>query len=333
MPAGFTHMTLSRKALDEITSEDGLDAKLLLKEHLGTFLMGSVGPDIPYMSNFDDLNPLTDEELNKVADGLHQHHTITIPLAGLELAKARVKEGKLPEAEALFAFYMGYISHIIGDGFTHPFVRDRVGDYGPTTKVAHRTLEMKLDVLVLDKYLNLEANGVAPQRDLTAFDNCEFKSEIFESYSKFLKDFHNKNVTASKLNNLAEGMIRALGAAEGRYPKWYTMNLGSKGISYMDLEDIKREEQEIRTLKRAIDADEKGILHNSLSLIDVDVFDDIFPRYFGYMPKIIEAAYLYVFEDGPLYTDLLPEINLDTGRLLTSTTLKDTPRFWELSNV
>lgn len=329
MPAGLTHMTLSRTALDNLTSEVGVQAKFLLKDQVGPYLMGCVGPDIPYMGNFDDINPIA--EFDYIADGLHTDHTIAIPIAGLNLARQMFKDGKADLADSLYAFYLGYFSHIIADGFTHPFIRDRVGDYSDQTKRAHRTLEMKLDVLVLEKYLNIEANRVAPQKDLTFFENCDFKTEIFTSYSKFLKEHHNKDLSTDQLLKLGNGMIRALNVAETSFPKWYSLGLGKIGLAYMDLEDVKKHEKDVRTLQRAVDADEKGIVHNSLSLDDIDVIDDIFPKYYSYMPKVIEATYDFVFNNGPDYTELVPAINLDTGRLLTSTTLTDKPRYWELA--
>lgn len=328
MPAGFTHMTLSRLALDELTSPTAESAKVVLKYQVGAYLVGSVGPDIPYMGQFDDLD-LRDTHAH-VADALHTEHTASIPIAGFEDAKTAFEGGNTELAQAVFAFYMGYASHIIGDGFTHPFVRDRVGDYSAATKNAHRTLEMKLDVLVLDKYLGLEANGVSPQDDLTFFADCEFQNEIFDSYSKHLKTFHGKDLSSKQLSKLTQGMLRALDIAEGKHFNWYSIPLGEKGLLYMNLTEVKNQEQEIRTLKRAIDADEKGIFYNSLGLDDIDIFNDIFPKYFAYMPTFIESVYAYVFENGPDYKHLLPEINLDNGRLLIQQDMKKKPALWEL---
>jgi hypothetical protein len=327
MPAGYTHMTLSKMATNYLTTEVGTDAKFLLKKEMGPYLLGCVGPDLPYMGLFDDLK--ISSEHDHIADQLHTQHTIDIPVNGLILARQYAEGGNLPLARSVYAFYVGYLSHVIADGFTHPFIRDRVGDYGPKTKVAHRKLEVELDVLVLDHFLGVEANDISPQKDLTFFDNCAFKNEIFESYSKLLKDFHNMDLTAEQLSGLAKGMITALNLAEGNV-KWYSLGMGKIGLAYLDLDDAKKREKEIRTLCKAIDADEKGIIYNSLGLEEIDVINDIFPKYFAYMPKVIEATYDFVFNTGADFTHLVPPINLDTGRLLTSTTLTDKPYFWEI---
>ncbi len=323
MPAGFTHMTLSRLALDELQPMS--KAKRILSAKIGAYLVGCVGPDIPYMGQFDDHK--IKDEFGHIADTLHVEHTIAIPVAGLDLAREFVRAGHKKKAYEFFAFYLGYISHIIGDGITHPFVRDRVGDYSETTKEKHRELEMKIDVLVLDKYLNIEASGVNPQSDLSLFEDCEHRREIFQSYSDLLKKFHRKELTGERLEKLSDGMRRALKIAQWPMLNWYF--LGNNALSYLTLDKVMAEEENVRTLKKAIDADEKGIAYNSLALHDIDIFDDVFPRYFAYMPNIIEAAFEYVFEDGPMFTHLVPEINLDNGRFLADAKdLTKSPALW-----
>lgn len=327
MPAGYTHMTLSRMASDKLSGSN-LKTKMLLKRQLGPYIAGSVGPDIPYMAPFDDHNLFDD--LNHVADEIHVHHTMEIPYAGIREAKAKFKAGNIEEAEALYAFFLGYLSHVVLDGFTHPFIRDRVGDYGPKTKVAHRDLEMQLDVLVLDYYLGLEANEVSPQKDLTLLHDSRYEMKIFDAYSRFLMRFHKKDVGGTKLKSLADGMIAALNIAEGN-PSWYSVPLGGKGLVYLDLQEAKKNEKWIRTLKEAIDRKEKGIFYNSLGLKDIDIFDDVFPRYLKFFPKVIAGSYQFVFEDGDVLEELVPAINLDTGRPLHSTSLTDKPALWELA--
>jgi hypothetical protein len=323
VPAGFTHMTLSRLALDKL--EPTSKAKKILKTKIGPYLVGCVGPDIPYMGQFDDSK--IKDEFGHIADTLHVDHTIAIPIAGLDLARDFYHSGNKNKSYEFFAFYLGYISHIIGDGFTHPFVRDRVGDYSDATKKAHRELEMKIDVLVLDKYLNIEASGVNPQRDLSLFEDCEYKSEIFQSYSDLLRKFHKQELTGERLEKLADGMRRALKAAQWPMLNWYY--LGQQALAYLTLDKVMKEEANVRTLKKAIDAEEKGIAHNSLALHDIDIFNDVFPRYFKHMPKIIDATFKYVFEDGPTFTHLVPEINLDNGRLLADAKdLTKSPALW-----
>lgn len=323
MPAGFTHMTLSRVALDRLESDS--KAKKVLKANIGAYLVGCVAPDIPYMGQFAEYT--AQDRYAHVADQLHAEHTIAIPMAGIDLARDLAKNNNTDQAREFFAFYLGYISHIIGDGFTHPFVRDRVGDYSPTTKKAHRELEMKIDVLVLDEYLKTEASGVGIQNDLSLFDDNLFKPEIFKSYSLFLKQFHNKEISGELLGKLSDGMQRALKIAQWNKLNWYA--LGDQALSYLTLDKVKKEEMEIRTLKRAIDAQEKGIIYNSLALHDIDIFKDVFPKYFNHMPTLIESAYDYVFNDGPEFHELIPEINLDNGRLLADANdLTKAPALW-----
>jgi len=327
MPAGFTHMTLARKAVDGLAPADQ-KAKLLLKKQVGAYINGSVGPDIPYMAPFDDLNVLDNHD--HVADKIHAHHTMEIPYSGIRLAKQRFEEGKKEEAEEIYAYFLGYLSHVVLDGFTHPFIRDRVGDYGPKTKVHHRDLEMKIDVLVLDHFVNIEANGVNPQEDLTLFHDCNYQDKIFQAYSRFLKTYHQKELPAEKLRKLSDGMINALNIAEGQFPRWYRLLAKDRGLAYMNLDEVKKEEYEVRTLKKAVDADEKGISYNSIGDKDVDIFDDVFPKYLKFFPGVISGTYNFTFENGSVLEDLVPAINLDTGRALASLSLKDRPALWDL---
>lgn len=329
MPAGFTHMTLARKSLGSLESDIGYKADVLLSAQLGTYLMGSLGPDLPYMGFLDDLIPLP-SQFNHIADELHKKETTSIPFAALAEAKDLHSQGNIEVAQSIFAFFTGYLSHVVADGFTHPFVRDRVGNYGPETKDPHRILEMKIDVLALDYYLKQEVNGVSPQTVLAMFENCKHRTEIFECYSKNLEKFHAQSLSSEKLEQLSLGMIRMLNSAEGDFPSWYRDILGNRGFAYFTYEEVKNNEEEIRTLKEACDAKNNGIIYNSLSLDPVDIFDDVFPRFLKHMPKVIEAAYSYVFENGPEFSSLVPAINLDTGRLLIAEDLKNKPAFWEL---
>ena len=323
MPAGITHMTLSRISLDYLKSKEGKAAKYLLNDLIGPYLLGSVGPDLPYMGNFDN-NPWSNN--NSVADSLHYHSTNKVPLRGLELARRASKKGDIDLAEARFAFFLGYCSHLIADGIVHPYVRDYVGDYA-VAKTEHRTLEMKLDVLMARKFLGVESNGVSLQDDLEYIVDCERIEEVFEDFRLLINEIHGSNLPKGKVSELAVGMQRALDFAEG-IPQWYGSFLGEKGLAYMDYKDISKEEQKLTNIGLPIDAKEKGLNTNFTGKETVNFFNDVVPHFFQIFPKVIEAAYAYVFEDGPEITDLLPEINFDTGRLVSNDDLKLTPQLW-----
>lgn len=326
MPAGITHISLSRLSLDRI-SQDSITAKIILNSEIGPFLLGCVGPDIPYMGNFEN-NPFSNNK--DVADSLHYHETNQLPLQGLALAKKELEAGNTAVADSLFAFFIGYASHLIADGIIHPFVRDMVGDYEPNQK-AHRRLEMKLDVLVATKLLGVEINGVSLQDDLLWIESCPHMDKVLGAFSTLIKEIHGKDLSITKISDLAGGMKLALDIAEGQFPEWYRSFGGKQALAYMNKDEVHTEEADLTTLTLPKDAAEKGLLQNFMNKKEVHFFEDVIPQYFTLFPKVIEGAYKFVYENGPEITDLIPAINLDTGRMITHQDLKETPALWVIA--
>ena len=326
VPAGITHISLSRLSLDRI-SQEAITAKIILNAEIGPYLLGCVGPDIPYMGNFEN-NPFSNN--NDVADSLHYHKTNQLPLQGLALAKKEFTDGNSELADSLFAFFIGYASHLIADGIIHPFVRDMVGDYEPNKK-AHRSLEMKLDVLVATKLLGVEVNRVSLQDDLGWIESCQNIDKVLEAFSTLIKDIHGKNLSVAKLSDLAGGMMLALDIAEGQFPEWYRSFAGKQALAYMNQEEVHAEEASLTTLTLPKDAEEKGLIQNFMNKNEVRFFEDVIPQYFALFPSVIEGAYRFVYENGPEITELIPAINLDTGRMIANQDLKETPALWVIA--
>lgn len=323
MPAGITHLTLAREALDHLSS-DGKKAKKILARHLGPFLVGTITPDIPYLGKLSS-SPFTNNK--EIADDLHYKKTNELPLKGLEYAKNEFKAGNREFAEALYAFYMGYSSHLIADGIIHPFVRDYVGDYEVAAD-DHRILEMKLDVLVANRFLSVEMNGVSLQDNLSWMEDSEYKMKIYKSFSDILKSVHGHDLTPQNVQSLVYGLTRGLNIAEGRYPRWYTLLAGENGYSYMYLADLLPHTETLTTVLLPVDAKEKGLKTNFMGTAYVNFFDHVVPQFFKVLPPRIEAAYEYVFNDGPTLETLIPLINLDTGRPVNTTDLNQKPTLW-----
>lgn len=326
MPAGLTHISLSRLCLDWISPE-ARTAKIILNAEIGPYLLGCIGPDIPYMGNFEN-NPFSNN--NDVADSLHYHKTNQLPLQGLVLAKKELAAGNTELADSLFAFFIGYASHLIADGIIHPFVRDMVGDYEPN-KTEHRALEMKLDVLVATKLLGVEVNGVSIQDDLQWIEASPHITQVLKAFSELIKEIHNKDLSISKLSDLADGMKLALDIAEGQFPEWYRSFGGKHALAYMNQNEVFAKEIDLTILTLPKDAAEKGLIQNFMKKNEVSFFEDVIPQYFNTFPKVIEGAYKFVYEEGPEITDLIPAINLDTGRMIANQDLKETPALWVIA--
>jgi hypothetical protein len=324
MPSGITHMILSRTVQNNIADEkDGAINELLSREK-GAYLLGSVAPDLPYLSVAD-----TDLFSNQteIADDLHYKHTNAVPLQGFLQAKKQADQKNVKLAESLFAFYLGYSSHFMADGLIHPYVRDKVGEYKDAQK-EHRILEMKLDVLVAHKFMNTEVNGIDFQDDLDWIEDCKYKAEILGSYSGLLNSIYGYDTDSEQVDDWVSAMKLVFSLAEGEFPKWYRNLLGDPGVVFHNYGDLKNEEAASLNLQLPIDAKKYGLTSNFLRKDNVHFFDDVTSGYFERFPLIIKKAYEYVFESQGDILNLLPEINFDTGRLVANNQLSEKPNLW-----
>lgn len=324
MPSGITHMLLSRTVLDNIADEKSGAILALLSREKGAFLLGSVAPDLPYLSVAD-----SDLFSNQaaIADDLHYEHTNAVPLQGFLQATQQMELKNIKLAEALFAFYLGYCSHYMADGLVHPYVRDKVGNYD-VAKNEHRILEMKLDVFVAQKFMGIEVNGIDFQDELDWIEDCEFKEEIFGSYSSLLNSIYGCKTESENVHHWVSAMKRVFSLAEGEFPKWYRDLLGNPGVVFRNYKDLENEVSACLTLQMPIDAEKNGLTSNFLRKERVHFFDDVTKGFFDRFPLIIINTYEAVFEKREDISTLLPEINFDTGRLVADNQLSEKPILW-----
>lgn len=323
MPSGITHMTFSRFALDHVRA--GTDSpRTILSANKGLYLLGCVGPDLPYLS-IATSHALEKED--KIADCLHYENTNAVPIGGLYLAREAVEKGDLETARGLFSFFVGYASHLVADGVVHPYIRDKVGEYA-VAKTEHRTLEMKLDVIVVQHYYGVELNGLEFQDDLRWIDDSSVLPAVQSAFAKLVSQTYPHAVDASHVDRWTRGILRLLEFAEGRFPRWYRNLLGDHGATYKDYDDLKSELDDLLVLHMPIDAEIKKLTSNFANKERVHFIEDVIPKYFEIFPGVIEQAYDFVFNSDELDKNLIPAINLDNGRLLTQNVLTETPTFW-----
>ncbi|OGW21644.1 MAG: hypothetical protein A3K09_04975 [Nitrospinae bacterium RIFCSPLOWO2_12_FULL_47_7] len=320
MPSGITHIILSKFVLDRISNKSKNDEKYknlppILRRNLGAFILGSVAPDLPYISLGD----------GKVADDLHYIKTNEVPQCGFAEAAQLVKDGNTSRAEALFCFSAGHYSHLVADGLMHPYVRDKVGDYD-VAKKPHRILEMKLDVLIARDHFGVEVNGTHFQDELDWIRDSKFKSEIFSSFAGNISNIYNCAVMPEDVKSWWSAMQTVFDAVEGEFPKWYRDLIGDHGCAFKNCEDIKGEEVELTTLDLPIDAATKGLATNFTGKKEKITIKNVIDKYFNIFPDRVISAYESVFDgQGDVQ---IPAINLDTGRSLDSKQLSDVPVFW-----
>lgn len=317
-------MLLSRRVLDNIADEKDGAILALLSRETGAFLLGSVAPDLPYLS-IADSNIFSNE--TALADDLHKKHTNSVPIQGLLQATKYAGTQNVKLAEALFAFYLGYCSHLMADGLIHPYVRDKVGNYD-VAKKTHRILEMKLDVFVAQQFMDTEVNGIDFQNELDWIEDCKFKTEVYESYSGLLNNIHSQQLNGDDVQRWVSAMKNVFSVAEGEFPKWYREFMGNSGIVFKNYKDLEEEADECLTLKMPIDAEEHHLVSNFLEKGKVHFFDDVTEGFFTRFPSIIKKSYEAVFEGSGNLLVLLPEINFDTGRLVVNNQLSQKPILW-----
>lgn len=324
MPSGITHMMLSRKSLEDLQDvKHGKIADILNLER-GAFIMGSVGPDLPYVPAFLPNNAL--------ADSFHTANTNKIPLAGLARARKLYTEGKSQDAKAVFALFVGYCSHLCADGIIHPFVRDMVGDY-ETAKVEHRTLEVKLDVVLADYFFDGDCATIDIHDELDALQDSQSEDLLYSSYQEVVNEnFPGYDLDSAQVKRWVKGM-RLMFEFTGStvFPHFYRSMMGGKGLSHEDIKDIRQEKEKLIILKDPKPHDGKDLPHNFLQKETVNLIEDVIPMYFKVFPKIAVAAYEYVFEEGAVPTETILEINLDTGRLLVATDFNKGPAYKDLA--
>lgn len=321
MASGLTHILLTKKLQDEF--DDG-KLKNILAFAADSFQVGAVAPDLPYASIVD--NDFFFGNESHLADSFHYEKTNLIPLLSLRRLKSLKIDIAEEEHYQMFAFFLGYISHVVADGIIHPFVRDKVGEYAEN-KAEHRSLEMQIDVLFFEELtknsgLASELNYTNIHDELQNFSNIGNVERIIAVFSELIESVYNEKHSIKKISGWINGLHRMFEFAEGDFPRFYR-NLEVNSFTFRNRADIDRER--VILLKKPKDRDK-----NFLYAEKIDFFNDCVPQYFKKFTSIANRAYEYVFEEGQeLNNTDIPQINLDTGRLLPENDLDLIPEFWK----
>jgi len=172
MAGAFTHFMICSKAIERINLR--LDTELfgIMSEMSKFMYLGSVSPDVPYLS-FNDGN------INW-ADVMHTEKTNGTAIAcyrDIEKDWFRLKAD--PKQRAKLAWLFGFISHLVADAVIHPIIEAAVGPYHESdeNKKNHRICEMTQDPLIFKAVRNQDIN------------QAEFSSVLkFGIKSKYLDD-------------------------------------------------------------------------------------------------------------------------------------------------
>jgi len=326
MPSGITHILLSRKLQDWIP--DG-PLKDILAAGSKFLTVGSVAPDLPYASVADNDFFLTTQA--KLADSFHYDQTNQIPLMALLYLKSLKDNTETKIFDRMFSFFIGYISHVYADGIIHPFVRDKVGNYEDNTS-AHRSLEMQLDVLYLEELTKHSGRYVELNYCNLHDELSDFRSEIGTNqtlllFKQLILEVYKKKYSFKRILGWVTGLHRLFAVAEGEHPRIYR-NLKINTFTYRNREDIDPE----RALVLTVPVDSESVNQNFLHTEKVHFLDHCVPQFFSRFKIVAEKAYQYVYENGPhLNESDIPEIDLDTGRLIGHKDLDEIPELWKIT--
>ncbi|WP_417912470.1 zinc dependent phospholipase C family protein [Candidatus Electronema sp. TJ] len=160
MAGGYTHITLAQLAAEEaLHRRPGLlhdEARQALQDCLNFLVIGSMGPDYPYLD-------IADSTSEAWATAMHQPRC-------LELIRAYVRRIRQMSVGAqarrkCIAWLFGFASHCVTDGVVHPVVNMKVGPY-EQNKTEHRRCEMSQDVLI---HAKLNIGPIALNQQLSRF--------------------------------------------------------------------------------------------------------------------------------------------------------------------
>lgn len=325
MPSGYTHILLAKTFIEKSNLVDH-ELGLLLAENMKYFQLGALAPDLPY----SQLMGLMNRGSAKIADKFHYNKTNNIPIRAFNRVKALVGD----EKDQAFAFFLGYACHVVADGIIHPFIRDKVGDY-QENQTAHRTLEMRIDVLFLNELT--KASGHAQNLNFTnlhdqIIDPLSRKfNHISSLFSRLIFEVYGDKISKEEVEEWIKDMHQVLETAEGENNQFYARLPVLKDYLFKDINDVPQNGDKDLLLK----ANEAKGREINFRGKDIHFFNDCVPSFYVAFKKVATDAYDFVFNNGAIFNNTsLPGINLDTGRPLLVADGKDLnskATYWELA--
>lgn len=265
MPANIAHILIAHTAYQSFRDKrsDIFDA-IMSKNNL--FYLGSLGPDLPsYKTSeiikkaFEQLllRPFIDETNPQEKDAsffLHSTRANLFPFYLLEtnLTYSDIKNGKIELNDfnyAVYAFTLGYVTHIAADQVIHRLVRELVGPYYRSLAVSqkHSECEVYQDVFLLSKLKGkTNLNKVLPS-ELINVEKLGFDLESFcNMYSLAISKAGYNYINKDYIESWIEGMNFAFDKMDDLGPiatalKYYDKNKNNVETSEYYLKYFKNE--------------------------------------------------------------------------------------------
>ena len=316
MPSGISHMQLSN-----YLPIAGSEYRYKFIANKRYFLVGSIGPDLPYAAILD--NNIFENE-SQLANLFHftekgQDPALSpnrLPLEGLSRVKSLIQRKRAKrECDALFYFIAGYASHVIADGVFHPFVMDKVGRYEGNNRLEHRALEMGLDVLLTKHFTAksgqaIEANYAGMDQYIRGFFDRSNYIFTLEQFADLIEQVYGLHTSRDEIEGWISGISRLFGLATGAWPEWLRQLDHTRAFVFRNISDVEHREDEFLLLKKP-----KYWQNNFIRKSEVHALRDCLPRFNQLMKAFLDKAIAYVYGDRQnLDQQDLQAFSLDTGR-------------------
>ena len=156
MPAFIAHLLLANDLSEEPEIKEVAKAK-------NYFLLGSLGPDLPYYRNvfgaaigtfFEEKFNLDSPGFYDWGDFFHARTPNLFPMKLIEVLRKDKGSGTSDlNHDQKLSFVLGYLTHMAADQVVHPFVEEVAGPYFVSGRFRqnHRLLEVYQDLLLLEK--------------------------------------------------------------------------------------------------------------------------------------------------------------------------------------
>ncbi len=150
MPSFAAHLIIAQEIIAALIDP-------AIRESKNYFLLGSLGPDLPYYRNVfgtaigtffeEKYNPESPGFYSGYGDYFHSKAPNLFPMKMLEI----IKKDKDPRTEkSKLAFTFGYLTHVAADQHIHPLVESYAGSFYVSgyARKKHRTLEVYQDLFL-----------------------------------------------------------------------------------------------------------------------------------------------------------------------------------------
>ena len=168
MPSFAAHLIMAQEVIAALDDP-------AIGESKKYFLLGSLGPDLPYYRNVfgtaigtffeEKYNPESPGFYSGYGDNFHSQMPNLFPMKMLEI----IKKDKDPSAEnSKLAFAFGYLTHVAADQHIHPLVESYAGSFYVSgyARKKHRTLEVYQDLFL---YQNKFPNKLFFEEDFSSW--------------------------------------------------------------------------------------------------------------------------------------------------------------------